>query len=186
MTHGDNPPGLSLEAAPANRGARGEGRVPVGRKTIYELPPLELECMKVLWRLGEASVREIREQLAATRPLAYTTVETIMDRLTRKAMVSRQKVGKAHRYTPRYERGQARTQAVQALVEHFFGGSRAALRDYLEGLPESGLPVSEPAPIAAGKPAAGSVRPRSATSTRSAKRTAASEPPEPPLDITLL
>lgn len=181
MTDGDNPRVPSLEAAPANRGARGEGRVPVGRKTIYELPPLELECMKVLWRLGEASVREIREQLAATRPLAYTTVETIMDRLTRKAMVSRQKVGKAHRYTPRYERGQARTQAVQALVEHFFGGSRAALRDYLEG-----LPVSEPAPIAAGKPAAGSVRPRSATSTRSAKRTAASEPPEPPLDITLL
>lgn len=149
----------------------------VGRKTIYELPPLELECMKVLWRLGEASVRQIRDQLAAARPLAYTTVETIMDRLTRKGMVSRQKVGKAHRYTARYERTQARAQAVRALVEHFFGGSREALRDYLEG-----LPVSEPAPGAGTlAPAA----PRSASGTRPAKRPAPSAP-ETPLDTTLL
>lgn len=112
------------------------------RRTMYELPPLELECMKVLWRLGEASVRDIREELAAVRPLAYTTVETIMDRLTRKGIVARQKIGKAHRYTPRYTKEAARVQAVEAVVEHFFSGSRQALQAHL-----AGLPVEEPPPV---------------------------------------
>lgn len=122
------------------------------RKTIYELPPLELECMKALWERGEASVRQIREQLAADRrPLAYTTVETIMDRLTRKGAVERRKVGKAHRYTPVYQKREARAQAVAALVEHFFAGSRAALRAHLDGapLPESRRPLRVLAPAAA-------------------------------------
>lgn len=114
------------------------------RKTIFELPPLELECMKVVWEQGEASVRQIREQLAADhRPLAYTTVETIMDRLSRKGAVSRRKVGKAHIYTAVYLKSAARAQAVAAVVKHFFGGSRAALRGHLDGAPDSGAPVTE-------------------------------------------
>ena len=140
-------------------------RPPRGRKSIYELPPLELECMKVLWRLGEASVRDIREELARVRSLAYTTVETIMDRLTRKGVVSREKRGKAHRYTPRYAKAEARAQAVHVLVEHFFGGSREALRAHLEG-----APVVEPVASLPAERDALSREPRS----------------EPPLDTSLL
>jgi predicted transcriptional regulator len=104
------------------------------RKTLYELPPLELECMKVLWELEEASVRDIREQLAAdARPRAYTTVETIMDRLTRKGAVTRRKVGKAHRYTAVYRKVDARAQAITAVAEHFFAGSRQAMVAHLTG-----------------------------------------------------
>jgi predicted transcriptional regulator len=104
------------------------------RKTLYELPPLELECMKVLWELEEASVRDIREQLAAdSRPRAYTTVETIMDRLTRKGAVTRRKVGKAHRYTAVYRKVDARAQAITAVAEHFFAGSRQAMVAHLTG-----------------------------------------------------
>jgi predicted transcriptional regulator len=129
------------------------------RKTIYELPPLELECMKVVWERGEASVREIREQLAADhRPLAYTTVETIMDRLARKGVVARRKQGKAHRYTAVYPKAEARAQAVSALVEHFFDGSRQSLRGYLEGAPVT--EVHRPRPAAAPAP---TPRPRAAT-----------------------
>lgn len=118
----------------AHRASASPRRAYRPRKTIYELPPLELECMKALWDLEEASVREIREQLAAAaRPLAYTTVETIMDRLTRKGAVERRKVGKAHRYTPVYQKADARVQAVAALTEHFFDGSRQALVAHLSG-----------------------------------------------------
>ena len=57
------------------------------------------------------SVREIRARVAVDhRPLAYTTVETIMDRLTRKGAVARRKQGKAHRYTVLYQRSAARAQ----------------------------------------------------------------------------
>ncbi len=92
--------------------------------------------MKALWAQGEASVREIREQLlAAGRSLAYTTVETIMDRLARKGAVARRKVGRAHRYTPVYQAADARAQAVRSMADHFFGGSRRALATYLSGSP---------------------------------------------------
>lgn len=154
----------------------------VPRKTVYELPPLELECMKVLWQQGEASVRQIREQLAAeARPLAYTTVETIMDRLTRKGAVTRRKVGKAHRYTPVYQKADARAQAVAALVEHFFEGSRQALLAHLQGapaasprrslrsLPPSRSPASRFAPQEArrgpGRPATPATKPGSPLDT---------------------
>ena len=106
-------------------------RPTTSRKTLFALPPLELECMKALWSQGEASVREIREQLSASgRTLAYTTVETIMDRLARKGAVARHKVGRAHRYTPVYQAAEARAQAVQAMAQHFFGGSRRADRPH--------------------------------------------------------
>ena len=109
-------------------------------RTLFELPPLELECMKALWAQGEATVREIREQLVAGgRSLAYTTVETIMDRLARKGAVARRKAGRAHRYTPVYQAAEARAQAVRTMAEHFFGGDRRALASYLSGSPAEAL-----------------------------------------------
>lgn len=157
----------------------------VPRKTMYELPPLELECMKMLWALGEATVRDIREQLAAARrALAYTTVETIMDRLTRKGAVVRRKVGRAHRYTPVYEKARARAQAVEALLEHFFEGSRQALAAHLSGgtVSDSRRAVLAPPPArmspASRRPAATAVG-RRAPEARESK-------PQPPIDISLL
>lgn len=114
--------------------------------------------MKALWARGEATVRDIREQLAAdSRPLAYTTVETIMDRLTRKGAVVRQRVGRAHRYTPVYQKAEARAQALAAVADHFFDGSRAALAAHLNG----SAPTSRTA-----RPAAPAVKPAAPSSTR--------------------
>lgn len=158
------------------------------RRTFFELPPLELECMKVLWEQEDASVREIREQLAAShRPLAYTTVETIMDRLNHKGVVERRKVGKAHRYTPVYQKTEARAAAVAALAEHFFDGSRQSLLAHLQG-----APVNEPRrslrSLAAAAP---SRRPPLPARTRPAvaergRRTARDAKRERAIDTTLL
>ena len=153
-----------------------EPRPFVPRKTIFELPPLELECMKVLWGQPGVSVREIRAQL--DRPLAYTTVETIMDRLTRKGAVSRRKVGKAHRYTALYEKSAARAQAVAAVAEHFFEGSRAALRAHLDG-----GTVAEPRRPSRPLPAPVKHAPVVVARPRAAARASKSEPP---IDTTLL
>lgn len=159
----------------------------VPRKTVYELPPLELECMKVLWLRGEASVRQIREQLAAdARPLAYTTVETIMDRLTRKGVVERRKVGKAHRYTPVYQLSDARAQAVAALVQHFFDGSRQALLAHLQSPPASTARRSLRS-LAAARPRVAPPSRRDVAASRSRRPTPApTAKPERPLDTTLL
>ena len=48
--------------------------------------------------MGEATVREIRDRLAARFPRAYTTIMTIMDRLARKGVVERRKAGRAYVY----------------------------------------------------------------------------------------
>jgi predicted transcriptional regulator len=101
------------------------------RRSVLELAPLELACMNALWRLGEATVREIRDRLAPHRPRAYTTIMTIMDRLAQKGVVSRKKVSRAYRYVPNLTMEQAQARAVAQVVEGFFGGSTEALRAHL-------------------------------------------------------
>lgn len=96
-------------------------------------PPLELECLRALWTLGEANVRAVREQLAPKRPLAYTTVMTMLDRLARKQAVSRKKAGRSFVYTPLITRDDIRQLAIRELVDTLFDGSRESLAAYLAG-----------------------------------------------------
>jgi len=83
--------------------------------------------MNTLWPMGQGTVREIRDRLAARRPRAYTTIMTIMDRLARKGVVERRKVGRAYMYSPNLSAEDARTQALGQVIENFFGGSKDAL-----------------------------------------------------------
>jgi predicted transcriptional regulator len=94
-------------------------------------PPLELECLKVLWTLGEGNVKDVRQALTGSRNLAYTTVMTVLDRLTRKGGVARRKVGRSFVYVPVLSRGVLRGLAVQDLVDRFFEGSREDFMQYL-------------------------------------------------------
>jgi BlaI family transcriptional regulator, penicillinase repressor len=104
------------------------------RRSILDLAPLELDCMNALWRLGQATVRDIHGALATTRPRAYTTIMTILDRLAQKGVVERQKAGRAWLYRPHLSADQARTHAVARLVEGFFQGSHEALASHLTSL----------------------------------------------------
>ncbi len=104
------------------------------RHSILDLAPLELECLSVLWPMGDGTVRDIHRALAASRPRAYTTVLTIMDRLAQKGIVVRQKVGRAFHYQARMSAEEARLKAVDKIVEGFFDGSRQALAAHLSAL----------------------------------------------------
>jgi BlaI family penicillinase repressor len=110
-----------------NHSLRGAGP----RHSILDLAPLELECLSALWPMGEGTVREIHRALARTRPRAYTTVLTIMDRLEQKGIVSRRKVGRAFLYAARLSAEEARGKAVEKIVEGFFDGSPEALAAHL-------------------------------------------------------
>jgi predicted transcriptional regulator len=101
------------------------------RHSILDLAPLELECLSVLWPLGEGTVRDIHARLAASRPRAYTTIMTIMDRLAQKGIVTRRKVGRAYRYQSRLSADEARFNAIEKIVMGFFGGSAEALAAHL-------------------------------------------------------
>ena len=89
--------------------------------------------MKALWTLREATVHSIRSQFFSQRPLAYTTVMTVMDRLARKGIVEREKRGRAHVYRPLVSDVEVREHALDRLLNNFFRGSRDRLRQHLEG-----------------------------------------------------
>lgn len=72
------------------------------------LGELESVVMDRLWRWGgPVTVREMVDALQPERPLAYTTVATVLDNLVRKAWATRQPQGKANSYRPAIDRDAA-------------------------------------------------------------------------------
>jgi len=99
------------------------------KKQPAQLTPLELEIMKVLWDLGGvgATVQEVVEKLKPSRPLAYTTVQTMLNVLDRKEKVSRILRDRAYVYKAVVSRDHAATSAISDLVDRLFGGSAESL-----------------------------------------------------------
>ena len=95
-------------------------------------PPLELECLKALWSIQQGNVKDVQQLVAQTRPLAYTTIMTVLDRLVRKGKVSRRKVGRAFVYKPEASRDQMRRAALREFLDAFFDGSERELIAFLE------------------------------------------------------
>ncbi len=91
------------------------------------LTPVELELMQHVWRLGEASVADVQAALPAERPLAYTSVSTVLRILEQKGVVSSRKVGRGHLYSARLPREAYETQTVRHLVDTLFEGEPGAL-----------------------------------------------------------
>jgi predicted transcriptional regulator len=155
------------------------------RRSVLDLAPLELDCMNTLWPMGEGTVREIRDRLAERRPRAYTTIMTIMDRLARKGVVDRRKVGRAYTYRANVSADEARAQALGQVVDNFFGGSKEALIAQLNGvLPaarvEPAYPAAPRARAAAAASLGGNVSPDAiaapAASSHSASPTSTHRP----------
>jgi BlaI family penicillinase repressor len=93
----------------------------MARPKAEQLTPLELEIMQVLWETGPANVQTVQQRL--TRPLAYTTVQTMLNVLHRKNKVKRTLKEKSYFYRPAVSRSQATGHAVTDLIDRMFGGS---------------------------------------------------------------
>lgn len=70
----------------------------------HRLADLQLAIMHVLWDKGEATVSEVREALAADRPLAYTTVGTMLTKMEAKGHVTHRVEGRVNVYQPCHKR----------------------------------------------------------------------------------
>jgi len=68
------------------------------------LGELESEIMEVVWHRGEATVRDVFSILSRKREIAYTTVKTVMERLSAKKLLYQLKQSNAFVYTPRLSR----------------------------------------------------------------------------------
>lgn len=92
---------------------------------------LELEILKVLWRIGPATVRQVRDELAAVRDLAYTTVMTMMTIMDSKGYLKRNKDGRSFVYEATYQEQKASRNMLQDVVDRLFGGSTKAVLQHL-------------------------------------------------------
>ena len=85
------------------------------------LTKLELQVMQVIWKLGTSSVKDVQEGLE--QPLAYTTVQTMLNILERKGKLRRKLRGRAYVYSATVTEAKASRHAVRDLVDRMFGGS---------------------------------------------------------------
>jgi len=85
---------------------------------------LEFDLMQILWARGESNVRDVAQQFS--RPLAYTTVMTTLDRLYKKGLLDRRMPDRAFLYSARFSQQEwERTQAENVLT-NFLTGPQAS------------------------------------------------------------
>lgn len=93
------------------------GRSRTATEPSVGLGRLELSVMEIVWSRGESSVRDVVACL--TRPLAYTTVMTTLDRLYKKGLLDRYKSERAFRYSPRCSRDDWERKRADSLLAGF-------------------------------------------------------------------
>jgi predicted transcriptional regulator len=99
---------------------------------VREFGELEKAIMDVMWAAeGPCVVREVRERMRYGRPVAYTTVMTVMNILHRKGVLCRSKHGRAWRYWP-VERREEHDARLMAEALRAGGDEEVTMRHFLE------------------------------------------------------
>jgi BlaI family penicillinase repressor len=97
----------------------------VKNRKIPALTALELRIMRVIWNRGASTVSDVQAELKP--PLAYTTVQTMLNILERKGRLKRELEGRAYVYSARVSETKAVGQGLRELIDRMFGGSSEEL-----------------------------------------------------------
>ena len=87
----------------------------------------ELAILRVLWRLGPATVRAVHDELSRAQETGYTTVLKLLQIMTEKGLVKRDESERSHVYQPVCSEQQVQRQLVGHLLDRAFGGSAQTL-----------------------------------------------------------
>jgi BlaI family transcriptional regulator, penicillinase repressor len=96
----------------------------MARKPSKLFTDKELEIMKLIWQMGEASVKDIQERLPESPH--YNSVLTIIRVLERKGHLVHRAEGKTHFYRADESKEKARIRLLRHMIEHVFGGSASS------------------------------------------------------------
>jgi len=88
---------------------------------------LELEILKIIWRDGPSSVRDIAARLAPKRKLAITTIQTVVVIMIEKGYLKRAKEGGNFVYRARITEAKTARSFVRDLAMRVFGGSTMSM-----------------------------------------------------------
>lgn len=98
---------------------------------MHPLSEGEWKVMNAVWRKNPARVRDVLTDLEGQTTWAYTTVKTMLTRLTRKQLLDVSKQGRTSYYTPRITQPQAQRLAVECLLKCAFEGRFRELVSFL-------------------------------------------------------
>jgi predicted transcriptional regulator len=101
------------------------------RRAAPTLTPQELAIMKVVWSLDQATVRDVYERLREVRPVAYTTVMTMMRILEEKGYLGKTRADRAYVYRPTQPRQKVIGSMVRDFLDRVFDGAAAPLLVHL-------------------------------------------------------
>lgn len=87
----------------------------------------ELEILRVLWERGEATVRDVHEELSKTKDAGYTTTLKLMQIMHEKGLVKRDESSKTHKYTALVSREKTQKQFMGKMIDTLFQGSSTQL-----------------------------------------------------------
>lgn len=87
----------------------------------------EIEILKVLWRRGPSTVREVFDSLSESKQTGYTTVLKLMQIMAEKGLVRRDETERAHRYEAATAEEETQRQMVGDLLRRVFDGSAKRL-----------------------------------------------------------
>jgi predicted transcriptional regulator len=94
---------------------------------MHGLTELQLAVMRVLWARGEATVVEVQEALREERPLAMTTVATLLSRLEKRGVVAYRTEGRQYVYRALVTEEEVRGSMLAEVTERLFHGDVASL-----------------------------------------------------------
>lgn len=87
----------------------------------------ELEILRILWKRGPSTVRDVHDELRKDKDVGYTTVLKIMQVMADKEIVTRDESERSHVYTPAVEEKSIKRRLVSELLDKAFDGSAAQL-----------------------------------------------------------
>lgn len=100
-------------------------------ETSHHLGALQIAIMRILWRRREAAITDVHGDLQKERPLALTTIATMLGKMEKKGVVLHRTEGRRFIYRPRITEEQVKRSMVSELLDRLFEGRVAELASHL-------------------------------------------------------
>ncbi|MDP9047931.1 MAG: BlaI/MecI/CopY family transcriptional regulator [Bacteroidota bacterium] len=107
---------------------------------VKELTKAEEQVMQILWRLKEAIVKDVIEQMPDTKP-AYNTVSTVIRVLEGKGFIDHRAHGNSHIYFPAVKEADYKKFTFDKMLKNYFSNSYQSLVSFL--VKEKNLSIEE-------------------------------------------
>lgn len=100
-------------------------------KSRPALPKSEMEVLRIVWNLGDATVRQVLDALPEDRELDFWTVQTYLRRLEAKGYLSKRKEGRSNLYSPAVQPQSVMSEVLDDFVDRLFDGEAMPLFQHL-------------------------------------------------------